>query len=118
MVEVTRYRRRTVKQLFSGSFQVDLGKCLKKVAEIVSRDSRLRSRDRRNFRLSKIRRSLLDVSQAIWENFVKKSQERSRDSVVEVTRPLADCQTTFFGRFKRFGKILNNKSLRRSRDSD
>ena len=36
--------------------------------------------------------------------------------MVEVTRPSADCQTTFFGRFKRFGKILK-KVAERSRDS-
>ena len=29
----------------------------------------------------------------------------------EVTRPSADCQTTFFGRFKRFGKLFWKKSL-------
>ena len=34
----------------------------------------------------------------------------------EVTRPTADCQTTFFGRFKQFGKILK-KVAERSRDS-
>ena len=34
----------------------------------------------------------------------------------EVTRPSADCQTTFFGRFKRFGKYLK-KVAERSRDS-
>ena len=31
--------------------------------------------------------------------------------MVEVTRPSADCQTTFFGRFKRFGKYFEKKSL-------
>ena len=53
--------------------------------------------------------------QAIWENF-----EKSRWTVTrqwsEVTRPSADCQTTFFRRFKRFGKILK-KVAERSRDS-
>ena len=43
--------------------------------------------------------------QAIWENF-----EKSRWTVTrqwsEVTRPSADCQTTFIRRFKQFGKIL------------
>ena len=34
----------------------------------------------------------------------------------EVTRPTADCQTTFFRRFKQFGKILK-KVAERSRDS-
>ena len=52
---------------------------------------------------------------AIWENF-----EKSRWTVTwqwsEVTRLSADCQTTFFGRFKRFGKILK-KVAERSRDS-
>ena len=52
---------------------------------------------------------------AICENF-----EKSRWTVTrqwsEVTRPSADCQTTFFGRFKRFGKILK-KVAERSRDS-
>ena len=46
--------------------------------------------------------------QAIWENF-----EKSRWTVTrqwsEVTRPSADCQTTFFGRFKQFGKILKSR---------
>ena len=53
--------------------------------------------------------------QAIWKIF-----EKSRWTVTrqwsEVTRPSADCQTTFFGRFKRFGKILK-KVAERSRDS-
>ena len=34
----------------------------------------------------------------------------------EVTRPTADCQTTFFRRFKQFGNILK-KVAERSRDS-
>ena len=46
--------------------------------------------------------------------------EKSRWTVTrqwsEVTRPSADCQTTFFGRLKRFGKILK-KVAERSRDS-
>ena len=46
--------------------------------------------------------------------------EKSRWTVTrqwsEVTRPSADCQTTFFGRFQRFGKILK-KVADRSRDS-
>ena len=53
--------------------------------------------------------------QVISENF-----EKSRWTVTrqwsEVTRPSADCQTTFFGRFKQFGKILK-KVAERSRDS-
>ena len=36
--------------------------------------------------------------------------------MVEVTRPSADCQTTFFGRFKQFAKFLK-KVAERSRDS-
>ena len=47
--------------------------------------------------------------QAIWENF-----EKSRWTVTrqwsEVTRPSADCQTTFFGRFKQLEKFWK-KSL-------
>ena len=46
--------------------------------------------------------------------------EKSRWTVTrqwsEITRPSDDCQTTFFGRFKRFGKILK-KVAERSRDS-
>ena len=34
----------------------------------------------------------------------------------EVTRPSADCQTSFFRRFKQFGEILK-KVAERSRDS-
>ena len=51
---------------------------------------------------------------------IRKFFEKSRWTVTrqwsEVTRPSADCQTTFFGRFKRFGKILK-KVAERSRDS-
>ena len=82
---------------------------LKKVAE-QSRDSGRRSRDRR----PTVKQRFLDVSSNLW------SFEKSRWTVTrqwsEVTRPSADCQTTFFGRFKRFGKILK-KVAERSRDS-
>ena len=47
--------------------------------------------------------------QAIWENFDKSHWTVTRQWS-EVTRPSADCQTTFFGRFKQFGKI-SKKSL-------
>ena len=102
---------------------------LKKVAE-RSRDSGRRSRDRRptvkqrfldvSSNLGKFWKKSLNghatvvgghatvgwlsnnvfwTFQAIWENF-----EKSRWTVTrqwsEVTRPSADCQTTFFGRFK------------------
>ena len=54
--------------------------------------------------------------QAIWETF-----EKSRRTVTrqwsKVTQPSADCQTTFFGRFKQFGEIMK-KDAERSRDSD
>ena len=51
----------------------------------------------------------------IWTfQAIRKIFEKSRWTVTrhwsEVTRPSADCQTTFSGRFKRFGKILK-KSL-------
>ena len=52
---------------------------------------------------------------AIWENFEKKSLN-GHATVVEVTRPSADCQTTFFGRFKQLEKNLK-KVAGRSRDS-
>ena len=51
---------------------------------------------------------------------IRKCFEKSRWTVTrqwsEVTRPSADCQTTFCERFKRFGKILK-KVAERSRDS-
>ena len=53
--------------------------------------------------------------QAIWENFEKKSLN-GLATVVEVTRPSADCQTTFFGRFKQLENFLK-KVAERSRDS-
>ena len=86
-----------------------LEKNWKKVAE-RSRDSGRRSRDRR-----------LTVKQRFWTfQAIRKKFEKSRWTVTrqwsEVTRPSADCQTTFFGRFKRFGKILK-KVAERSRES-
>ena len=83
---------------------------LKKVAE-RSRDSGRKSRDHRP-----------TVKQRFFRRFkqVEKKFEKSRWTVTrqwsEVTRPSADCQTTFFGRFKQFGKILK-KVAERSRDS-
>ena len=62
------------------------------------------------------------LSNNVFSTFqaIRKSFEKSRWTVTrqwsEVTRPSADCQTTFFGRFKRFGKILK-KVAERSRDS-
>ena len=86
-----------------------LEKNLKKVAE-RSRDSGRRSRDRR----PTVKQRFLDVSSDLGK-FWKKSLN-GHAKVVGVTRPSADCQTTFFGRFKRFGKILK-KVAERSRDS-
>ena len=86
-----------------------LEKNLKKVAE-RSRDSGRRSRDRR----PTVKQRFLDVSSDLGK-FWKKSLN-GHATVVGVTRPSADCQTTFFGRFKRFGKILK-KVAERSRDS-
>ena len=129
---------------FFGRFK-RFGKILKKVAE-RSRDSGRRSRDRRptvkqrfldvssdlgkfwkkslnghatvvggHATVGRLSNNVFWTFQAIWENF-----EKSRWTVTrqwsEVTRPSADCQTTFFGRFKRFGKILK-KVAERSRDS-
>ena len=59
--------------------------------------------------------TFFETFQAIWERFWKKVAD-GHATVVEVTRPSADCQTTFFGRFKQFGKILK-KVAERSRDS-
>ena len=82
---------------------------LKKVAE-RSRDSGRRSRDRR----PTVKQRFLDVPIDLGK-FWKKSLN-GHATVVEVTRPSADCQTTFFERFKQFGKILK-KVAERSRDS-
>ena len=72
----------------------------------------LRSRDRR----PTVKQRFLDVS----SDFLKILKNASRWTVTrqwsEVTRPSADCQTTFFGRFKQLGKILK-KVAERSRDS-
>ena len=93
---------------FFGRFK-RFGKILKKVAE--------RSRDSGwgHATVGRLSNHVFWTFQAIWENF-----EKSRWTVTrqwsEVTRPSADCQTTFFGRFKRFGKILK-KVPERSRDS-
>ena len=59
--------------------------------------------------------------QAIWKNFEKSHVTVTRQWS-EVTRPSADCQTTFFGRFKQLGKNVkkvtegSRDSGRRSRD--
>ena len=51
------------------------------------------------------------LSNSVFSTFqtIRKFFEKSRWTVTrqwsEVTRPLADCQTTFFRRFKQFGKI-------------
>ena len=73
-------------------------------------ESGRRSRDHR----PTVKQRFLDVSSNLG-NFWKKSLN-GHATVVEVTRPSADCQTTFFGRLKRFGKILK-KVAERSRDS-
>ena len=71
----------------------------KNIAE-RSRDSGRRSRDSR----PTVKQRFLDVSSDLGK-FWKKSLN-GHATVVEVTRPSADCQTTFFGRFKRFGKYF------------
>ena len=66
-----------------------------------SRDSGRRSRDRH----ATVKQRFLDVSSDLEIFFTERSKvtERSRDSSRRsVTRPSADCQTTFFGRFKQF----------------
>ena len=59
--------------------------------------------------------NLFWTSQAIWKNFEKSHWTVGR-ILFEVTRPSADCQTTYFGRFRQLGKILK-KVTERSRDS-
>ena len=70
----------------------------------------LGSRDRR----STVKQRFLDVSSDLGK-FWKKSMN-GHATVAEVTRPSADCQTTFFGRFKQLGKFLK-KVTERSCDS-
>ena len=106
VVEVTRPSA-DCQTTFFGRFK-QLEKNLKKVAE-RSRDSGRRSRDRR-----------LTVKRRFWTfQAIRKKFEKSRWTVTrqwsEVTRPSADCQTTFFGRFKRFGKILKKVAERFTR---
>ena len=93
---------------FFGRFK-QFGKILKKVAE-RSRDSGRRSRDRRP-----------TVKQRFWafqaiRKFLGKSHWTVTRQWSEVTWPSADCQTTFFRRFKQLGEILK-KVAERSRDS-
>ena len=87
----SRDRRPTVKQRF-WTFQA-IRNFLKKVAE-RSRDSGRRSRDRR----PTVKQRFLDVSSDLGK-FWKKSLN-GHATVVEVTRPSADCQTTFFWTFQ------------------
>ena len=107
MVEVTRPSS-DCQTTFSRRFK-QFGEILKKVAE-RSRCSGRRSRDRR----STVIQRFFDVS-SNYKIFWKKSLN-GHATVVEVTRPSADCQTTFFVRFKWFWKILK-KVAERSRDS-
>ena len=93
---------------FFGRFE-QLENVLKKVAE-RSRDSGRRSRDRR----PTVKPRFLDVSSDLGK-FWKKSLN-GHATVVEVTRQSADCQTTFFGRFKQLAKFMK-KVAERSRDS-
>ena len=93
---------------FFGRFK-RFGKILKKVAE--------RSRDNGwgHATVGRLSNNVFWTFQAI-RNFFEKSRWTVTWQWSEVTRPSADCQTTFFGRFKRFGKILK-KVAERSGDS-
>ena len=104
----SRDRRPTVKQRFldvSNNLELFWRKSLNGHATVVGGHATV----------GRLSNNVFWTFQAIWENF-----EKSRGTVTrqwsEVTRPSADCQTTFFGRFKRFGKILK-KVAERSRDS-
>ena len=107
VVEVTRPSADCQTTFFGRFKQLEI--FLKKVAE-RSRDSGRRSRDC----LPTVKPRFFDVSTDLGK-FWKKSL-KGHATVVEVTRPSADCQTTFFGRFKRFGRILK-KVAERSRDN-
>ena len=93
---------------FFGRFK-ELKIFLKKVAE-RSRDSGRRSRDRR----PTVKQPFLDDSSDLGKFWEKSLNGHA--TVVEVTRPSADCQTTFFGRFKQLENFLK-KVAERSRDS-
>ena len=103
----SRDRRMTVKQRFQ-TFQA-----IQKNFELShwrSRDSGRRSRDC----WMTVKQRSLDVSsnsEIFWKKSLKVTRQWS-----EVTRPLYDCQTTFFRRFKQF-KIFLKKVAERSRDS-
>ena len=101
--EVTRLS----KNVFGRSKQY--GKISKKVTE-RSRNSGRRSRVRRP-----TVKQRLWTFQAIWKFFEKCLRTVTRQWS-KITRFSADCQKTFFGRFKQFGKILK-KVTERSRDS-
>ena len=98
----SRDRRLTVKQRFL-DVSSDLGKFWKKSlnghATVVGNHATV----------GRLSNNVFWMFQAIWENF-----EKSRWTVTrqwsEVTRPSADCQTTFFGRFKQL-EIFWKKSL-------
>ena len=85
------------------------GKILKKVAE--------RSRDSGwdHVTVGRLSNNVFWTFQSI-RNFLEKSRWTVTWQWSEVTRLSADCQTTFFGRFKRFDRILK-KVAERSRDS-
>ena len=87
----------------------NLGKFWKKVAE--------RSRDNGwgHATVGRLSNNVLWTFQAI-RKFFEKSRWTVTRQWSEVTRPSADCQTSFFRRFKQFGKILK-KVAERSRDS-
>ena len=105
--EVTRPSDDCQRTIFRRFKQLEI--FLKKVAE-RSRDSGWRSRDRR----PTVKQRFLYVSSDLGK-FRKKSLN-GHATVVEVTRPSADCQTTFFGRCKQLEKNLKKVS-ERSRDS-
>ena len=65
--------------------------------------------------VDRLSNNVFSTFQAI-RNFFEKSHWTVTRQWSEVTRPSADCQTTFFGRSNRFGKILK-KVAERSRDS-
>ena len=107
VVEVTRPSA-DCQTTFFGRFK-QFGKILKKVAE------RSLENGWGHATVGRLSNNVFWTFQAI-RNFFLKSRWTVTRQWSEVTRPSADCQTTFFGLFKRFGKILK-KVAERSRDS-
>ena len=104
----SRDRRPTVKQRFldvSSNLKIFWKKSLNGHATVVGGHATV----------GRLSNNVFWTFQAIWK-FFEKSHWTVTRQWSEVTRPSADCQTTFFGRFKQF-EIFLKKVTERSRDS-